>query len=178
MLIVVGSTNPVKIAAAQLGSAGLWPEVRIVGTAVASGVGSQPASDAQTRRGAHNRALRALENNQEYEALGLGLEGGVWELNGELWSVVWACVVDRSGYSSEVSGARLKVPKAIASLILQGMEMGEAVERLTKIKDVKKAQGMFGVITRGILDRKAEYSHLARTAFALYLGRDWQKDYL
>jgi non-canonical (house-cleaning) NTP pyrophosphatase len=75
--VVVGSTNPVKIAAvmAVLGRSG--SEARVRGIAVPSGVRDQPEGDPETIRGATQRARAALEVSDA--DLGVGIEGGVVE---------------------------------------------------------------------------------------------------
>lgn len=55
--ILVGSTNPVKIAAAKESFAQFFPEedLHVEGIGVASGIPDQPMSDDETFQGAKNR---------------------------------------------------------------------------------------------------------------------------
>lgn len=60
MHIFVGSTNPVKLNAVIAASSEQWPEVKVLGFEVASGVSDQPWGDEETKLGAENRARAAL----------------------------------------------------------------------------------------------------------------------
>lgn len=188
--IFVGSANPVKINAVVSAASETWPSVQVIGHDVASGVSSQPVGDNETRDGARNRAKEALEvglkqlNKQlnqsknkvfSESALGVGLEGGVVELEDGLYSTVWVCVVDAQGNLTEANGARFKVPEPIATLILKGGDMGPVVEKLVGVSDVRQKQGMIGIITNGFVDRTEEYSGIAKMALGLWYGRKWYR---
>ncbi len=183
MTIFVGSTNPVKCNAVVLAASETWPEVSVKGFEVPSGVAAQPRSDAETRQGAEQRAKLALEAGladnstaADAESLGVGLEGGVFEQpNGELWSTVWVAVTDQSGQVWTANGARFQVPEPIAAAIRSGQEMGPAVSQLTGIADLRKRNGMIGVVTQDFTDRTEEYSGIAKLALGLWYGRDWAK---
>ena len=60
MKVVVASANPVKLGAAQQAFEAAFPDstIAVQSVSVASGVGDQPASDAETRRGARTRLHR------------------------------------------------------------------------------------------------------------------------
>lgn len=179
--IFVGSANPVKINAIVAAASETWPSVQVIGHDVASGVASQPIGDTETREGARNRAKAALEvglsqNGSQASSelsLGVGLEGGVVQLEDGLYSTVWVSVVDSQGNLYESNGARFKVPEPIATLILDGGEMGPVVEKIVGVSDVRQKQGMIGVITSGFVDRTEEYSGIAKMALGLWYGRDW-----
>lgn len=179
--IFVGSANPVKINAIVAAASETWPGVQVIGHDVASGVASQPIGDTETREGARNRAKAALEvglsqNGSQASSelsLGVGLEGGVVQLEDGLYSTVWVSVVDSQGNLYESNGARFKVPEPIATLILEGGEMGPVVEKIVGVSDVRQKQGMIGVITSGFVDRTEEYSGIAKMALGLWYGRDW-----
>ncbi|HEX7018338.1 MAG TPA: inosine/xanthosine triphosphatase [Patescibacteria group bacterium] len=178
MHIFVGSTNPVKINAVVNATSETWPDVIVEGFEVPSGISEQPMSDEETRQGATNRAKAALEaglkgHSSTGEALGIGLEGGVFKQGPELWSTVWVVVVDKDGNMSESNGARFKVPDQIAQPILKGGEMGPVVSQLFGRNDIKQKQGAIGVITQGFVDRTEEYTGIAKLALGLWYGRDW-----
>lgn len=175
MTIAVGSSNPVKINAVVLAASETWPEVKVIGEEVASGINEQPFSDAETRLGAKNRA-REVYNKliRKGDFLGVGLEGGVTKNeDGELWSTVWAAVWDGKNFY-ESSGARFKVPALIAEPILAGGEMGPILSDLFDGADVKRKSGAIGIITKNFVDRTQEYAAIAKLALGLWYGRDWQ----
>ncbi len=210
MHLFVGSKNPVKLNAVITAASETWPDVIVEGHDVPSGVGVQPRSDVETRTGARNRALAALDegiqnlerhkqNFKHSEVLGVGLEGGVFEMlpqenqetekadknsaqlslkttrEPELWSTVWVAVVDADGNFYESSGARFKVPSVIAERIRKGEEMGPVVNAVIGQGDVRHSIGMIGVITARFIDRTEEYSGIAKMALGLWYGREWNK---
>lgn len=186
MHLFVGSKNPVKINAVTIAASEAWPTVVVEGRDVPSGIAAQPRSDAETRTGARNRALAALDEGlsaleaadkrfRQTEVLGLGLEGGVYQFEDELWSTVWVAVVDTTGKFYESNGARFKVPSIIAHKIYDGEEMGPVVNQVIGQGDVRHTIGMIGVITNRFVDRTEEYSAIAKMALGLWSGRDWDK---
>ena len=187
MKIFVGSTNPVKINAATIAASEQWPQVKVKGLEVDSGVSEQPRSDQETKTGAINRAKRALQKSQtkgqtvqaeppNIFRLGLGLEGGVMhDEQGVMWSVVWGAVVDPQGLVFCAKGGGFKVPKIVADKIRQGGEMGPIMSKMFDGRDIRHKEGMIGVITNKFLDRTELYVPIAKTALGLWFGRDWQK---
>ena len=173
MKIIVGSTNPVKINAVIQAASETWPEVVVTGVDVPSGVDAQPRSDRETMTGAINRAKAALESNMDHD-LAVGLEGGVFTNDlGELWSTVWAAVIDQKGQIFTANGARCRIPEPLSSMIKNGQEMGPAVAEVSGIGNVRQKEGMIGVITNGFVDRTEEYGAIAKFALGLWFGQDW-----
>lgn len=182
MTIFVGSTNPVKVEAVKRAALWQWQDLVVVGYEVKSKVKDQPMTDNETRKGAENRAKAALkiglkESQKPGEIyLGMGLEGGVFiDKHKHMWSTVWAALVDTQGNTYVANGARVKVPDTIAHKIKNGEEMGPVMEKLTGLTDVRKRQGMFGIITKEFVTRTEEYSNIAKIALGLWYGRDWDQ---
>lgn len=201
--IVVGSTNPVKIEAVKGAIVGTClASATVVGYEVESGVGGQPLSVAQTRRGAINRARRVLQlplvkqswlkkgrpvtaaNNfpgnsnpvTDQGWLGVGLEGGVYRrTRKELWVTVWAAVATPGGQVFTSNGGQFLVPEVVAQPILAGEEMGQVGARLCGGREVKKQEGLIGLITNKFIDRREEYQSIVKLALGLWAGQDWQR---
>ncbi len=187
MHIFVGSTNPVKVAAVALAAVESWPEALVRGIEVPSGVSHQPRTDAETRQGANNRAAAALQTGSsliernplfmQEQALGVGLEGGVFEQpDGELWSTVWVVVIDKAGFVTESNGARFKIPQVIADKIKEGKELGPVMDEMLQATNTKQGGGAIGIITRNFVDRTEEYTGIAKLALGLWYGRAWQTE--
>lgn len=182
MHFFVGSSNPVKINAVKFAVAKKFPNAVVIGFDVQSGVRHQPMTDDETRRGAENRAYAAISRGlEEYpevtDAVGIGLEGGVFEADHELWSTVWAAVSDhrpKSTFVFTANGGRVLLPQEISKPMLAGEEMGPVIQRLSGILDVRQKQGMFGVVTKGFVERTEEYSSIVKLAIGLWYGKDWQ----
>ncbi len=182
MYFFVGSTNPVKLNAVRFAVQEYWPDAEVLGYEVESGVRTQPMTDEETQKGSMNRAKLALEAGMNAfpmltstECLGIGLEGGVTPWNNELWSTVWAAVVDDTGQVFTSNGARMRIPNSIAQPILSGGEMGPVVAKIAGLADVRKKQGMIGIVTMNFVNRTSEYSAIAKLAIGLWFGRDWEK---
>ncbi|GIK84294.1 MAG: NTPase [Patescibacteria group bacterium] len=189
MHIFVGSHNPVKINSVVGAVSETWPDAIVEGFDVPSGINEQPMGDQETKQGAMNRAQATLYDGlakyevdgfefDPEEVLGVGLEGGVFEdPEGQMWSTVWAVVVDKNGLMEFANGARFKVPDIVAEQIRAGGEMGPIISSVVGESDVRKKQGMIGITTKGFVDRTEEYQALAKLAIGLWYGRDWLKDY-
>lgn len=172
MIIGIGSTNPVKIKAAQHACEQVFPDFSIQGNEVESGISSQPRSDEETRLGAINRAKHLLEN-PEIE-LAIGVEGGVQESADGLLNSVWVCVMDKSKIPYCSNGVRFLLPKKVAQAIQAGEEMGPALDLITNQQDTKKKMGMVGLVTQGTVDRAEAYVAVIKLALGLWKGRDWE----
>lgn len=184
MHIAVGSTNVVKINAVKLAVSHMWPTVDVQGFETDSGVAAQPRSDHETYIGSQNRARLALQAMQQQHnlfgqaipVLGVGLEGGVDETEDGLMNVVWCSVVDGDGICFSSSGARFILDDEVASRILAGEEMGPIMDSIVHDKDIKRKQGMIGVVTKGFFTRTEEYASIARLTIGLWYGRTWRED--
>lgn len=190
MHIFVGSHNPVKINSVINASSEKWPEVKVEGFDVPSGIPEQPRGDSVTKKGAINRAKAVLlEGLKKYEidgykfaeneVLGVGLEGGIFEdEDDQMWSTVWAVVVDKTGFMEFANGARFKVPEIVAIKIRNGEEMGPAISEIVGEADVRKKQGMIGIATMGFVDRTEEYQGIVKLALGLWYGRGWTNNFV
>ena len=166
--VVVGSTNPVKIAAvrAVLERSGSRAHVR--GLAVPSGVRDQPEGDAETIRGATQRARSALEVGDADFAI--GIEGGVVEETGSMRTCAWAAVVARDGRVGVGGSLAMTLPDRVARLVRDGMELGHAMDHVSGGRDTKHGAGAVGILTAGLVDRQRAYEALVTYALAQFLA--------
>jgi inosine/xanthosine triphosphatase len=159
MRVAVGSGNPVKRDAV----AAALPDATVEAVSVDSGVAEQPWSDDETVEGARNRAERSLAAG-DYD-LGVGLEGGVAQRNGDLYLIMWAAATD--GDQTEVGGGpRIRLPDDIAGRLQDGEELGPVMDDVLDTSGVAEKQGAAGVLTNGTTDR----TEALRTAVAGALG--------
>jgi inosine/xanthosine triphosphatase len=163
MKIIVGSTNPVKIAAAQAVFAQLDPEAKVGGVVVESGVPDQPWGDEETRAGAVNRARAALTPDAAY---GVGFEGGLLETEHGLMTCAWCAVVDEAGRLGLGGGVNVLLPPAVGGMVRAGRELGEAMDQVTGENDTKRKEGAVGILTDGLSDRQRAYEHMLALALA------------
>jgi len=166
--VVVGSTNPVKIAAVSAVLARAGCVARVEGISVPSGVSDQPEGDDETILGATQRAKAALEaSNAE---LAIGIEGGVVEERSHMRTCAWAAVVARDGRVGVGGSLAMPLPDRVAALVREGLELGLAMDRITGGHDTKRGAGAVGILTAGLVDRQRAYESLVTYALARFLS--------
>jgi inosine/xanthosine triphosphatase len=169
-LVAVGSTNPVKVAAVRSVVSRIAPRARVESVSVPSTVRDQPVGDDETIRGALARSRGA---RQAIDAeLGFGIEGGVVESGADhhLRTCAWAAVVDAAGRQGVGGSLAMPLPPEVARLIREsGLELGQAMDRITGEHNTKQRQGAVGILTAGLVDRQAAYEVLVAYALAPFL---------
>ena len=165
--VSVGSTNKVKVEAVKQALEPYFdPEV--IGVQANSDVSPQPLGD-DAFRGARNRALHALELAKC--DLAVGVEGGIIDLGGRRYAFAAISIVDTEGRESSATTGLFPLPLESLRLVDEGLELGEAMDRITGIADVKHGPGAVGVLTRGVIDRTALYRHGTTLALIPHLNR-------
>jgi len=168
MKAVVGSANPVKIAAARSVLRRVYGRaVRIEACPVDSGIGEQPWGDELTLQGALNRARAALQTPGA--SLGVGLEGGLVKVGRRVFTSAWCAVVSEDGVTGVAGGANLLLPAAVAETVRGGAELGPAMDAFTGLSNTKHQEGAIGILTAGHLNRQAAYEHVLTLALARLL---------
>lgn len=170
----VGSTNPVKLAAARAVLARAFPACAVRAVAAPSGVPDQPWGDDETRRGAAERARAALASlGGAGDALGIGFEGGVVDDAGALRTCAWAAVATPDGRVHLGGSLAMPLPPPVAARLRAGQELGHAVDDLLGTTGTKHAGGAVGVLTRGLVDRQRAYEVLLTYALAPLLAPEF-----
>ena len=158
ILVAVGSTNPVKVKATQNAFQKIWPDKKFIvkGVQIDSGISNQPMSDQESIQGAKNRAAKALhELKADY---GVGLEGGVNQIDEYWFDCGWVVVVDSKGIEGIGSTARIITPPKMMEMIHQGQELGNVVDYFFGTKNAKQSDGHFGLMTRNAITRTSGYT--------------------
>lgn len=163
--VVVGSVNPVKIAAVSRGFERMFGSAptTIRGVAVSPPVEAQPRTDAETLAGAAARAVLAREVDDD-ASYWVGLEGGVHEDAQGMAAFAWVVVVG-GGVRGVARTATFYLPEAVAELVREGFELGEADDRVFGRTNSKQQEGAVGLLTGGAIDRRELYA--AAVALAL-----------
>jgi inosine/xanthosine triphosphatase len=173
--VVVGSTNPVKVAAASEVLARAGCPARVESIAVKSGVSDQPQGDEETIRGAVQRARAALQATDA--DLAIGIEGGVVEEpDGHMRTCAWAAVVRRDGRIGVGGSLAMSLPDRVAALVRDGVELGHAMDRVTGGRDTKLGAGAVGILTAGLVDRQRAYESLVTYALARFLAPSFYEE--
>lgn len=152
-VIVVASTNPVKIECTRQGFSRMFPHQTpdVTGVAVASGVSDQPFSRDETITGATNRAREAARLYPQADYL-VGIEGGV-EPRGDLLEVFAWVVIQHRGKTGSAQTGIFHLPKEVADLVHQGYELGDADDLVFERSGSKQANGSIGLLTDDIMTR-------------------------
>jgi len=159
MDVVIASHNPAKIRAVKDAFALQFPGEKIdfLPVSVESGVSDQPLSDQETRFGARNRA-RYARKQQPGANYWVGLEGGIETIDEQLMAFAWMAVMGPAQRIGEARTVTLPLPPAVKALVDQGMELGDANDRVFSTVNSKHQGGAFGLLTNGILTREGVYT--------------------
>jgi len=122
---------------------------------VPSGVAEQPTSDAETLMGARNRALHARSLHATAD-FWVGIEGGIEDQNGGMLAFAWVVVCTNDGLGKSRTGAFV-LPEAVAELVRQGKELGEADDLVFGRANSKQEEGAVGLLTGNVIDRAGLY---------------------
>ncbi len=157
--IVVGSQNPVKVTASLKGFQQMFPGQSFAasGVSVASGVSSQPMSDAETRKGAYNRAQGALDLHSDAN-YAVGIEGGCAYLpTGQLSVFAWVVVLSDDDVRGLSKTSVFTLPRAVAEKVRGGMELGHADDLIFGQRNSKQKSGSVGLLTGDVITRTTYY---------------------
>ncbi|MBL0169576.1 MAG: inosine/xanthosine triphosphatase [Gemmatimonadaceae bacterium] len=172
-LVLVGSTNPVKIAAVQAVIRRRWEACEVRGVHADSGVPPQPFGDEETQRGARTRAHHALAASADAD-LAIGLEGGVVVApHGAMRTCAWAVAIDRHGQEGIGGSLAMPLPEAVATRVRAGAELGHAMDVVAQTIDTKFGRGAVGILTAGLMNRQQAYEPLVTYAIAPWLAPDY-----
>lgn len=157
--IIVASRNPAKLFAVEDAFSRHFPKepLELVAVSVESGVSDQPTSDVETRQGAKNRALAARQTEQNAD-FWIGLEGGVEAIDDQLMAFAWMAALDDTGRMGEARTVTLPLPPAVKKLVDEGMELGDANDRIFATLNSKEKGGAFGLLTNGLYTRESVYT--------------------
>lgn len=159
MKVLVGSRNPVKLAATAEAFSKYFDAVDVSGINVDSKVSNQPVGN-ETFAGARNRAFELSRLNEERNfgaEFFVGIEGGIKKLYDRWFTFGVMCIMDdkrRTGYGTSPF---FELPTHITEELLNGVELGDVMDNLIGEKDTKETQGAVGHFTKGVMDRKDFY---------------------
>ena len=158
--IVVASLNPVKLRATDVAFGRLFPEQRfsVSGAALPSGVPDQPMSLEETMRGAKNRANNARAAYADAR-FWVGIEGGIDDTAMGMTCFARVHVLGAEGREGLAQTAVFYLPREVASLVRQGLELGQADDQVFGRENSKQANGAIGILTDDVIDREAYYIH-------------------
>ncbi len=151
LIVHVGSANPSKIRAVEKVFRDLFNfEIVVRGVDVESNVPPQPR-DSETIEGAINRAKNAIEN-ADYA---IGIEAGLFwnEEVKEYFDKAFCAILDKYGNLTYGYSGGFTYPHRVIEMVEKGMEVGEAMEIISGIKEIKKGMGAIGYLSKGKIKR-------------------------
>ncbi len=170
MKVLVGSRNPVKVAATKEAFAMFFDNVDVSGMVVDSGVPAQPVGT-ETFVGAENRAMELRTRNQNADFF-VGIEGGIIKLFNRWFVSGVMCIMDTSGIKGYGCTPLFELPSHITAKLLHGVELGDVIDDLAKESNTKQKQGAVGYFTGGVMDRKRYYVDGLIAALIPFLNRE------
>jgi inosine/xanthosine triphosphatase len=175
MKVLVGSKNPVKIEAVKEAFSKYFPDLEVFGISADSRVSAQPVNG-ETFEGAKNRAMELKQINTK-ENLGanyfVGIEGGIAEFFNKWFALGLMCIIDTDGKIGFGTSPLFELPYSVTKELLNGIELGEVMDRLTGDHNTKQKSGAIGYFTNGVMDRKSLYVPGLITAMIPFLHKDF-----
>lgn len=168
--VIVGSTNPAKVRAAERVFGRVWPGVRVQGVRIeAPSFISEMPCGGQVKEGALYRANMAAGDGH---AFSVGMEGGVdFELDGA-YLYNWVAIRRFDGALSTASSSRLRLPPGIEKALKEGAILGDLMVGETGEADVNEKDGAIGYYTKGLVTRQAFFEECLACALAPFLHPD------
>ncbi|WP_342543229.1 DUF84 family protein [Paenisporosarcina sp. FSL H8-0542] len=167
MKIAIGTKNQAKVNAVENICSSLLENVDFFSVSVPSNVSDQPIGDEETLLGAKNRAWLAFKESQA--EISFGLEGGVKEINGQLFVCNWGVLHTKTGQQFIAGGAQIPLPAEVAEPIRIGEELGPVMESYTKQVGIRHKEGAVGVFTNGLVNRSVMFEHIVKLLIGQYL---------
>jgi len=167
--VLLGSTNPVKIAAVDYAFKAVFTDCEIVcqGVSAPSGVADQPMDTEQTKAGALNRVEFCAKEHGGYDFY-VAIEGGVDLFAGS--AAAFACIAIKHEEQLIVGrSANLPLPVAIYRALEQGEELGDVMDRLFNTHNIKQKGGAIGLLTNELETRQSTYQQALVLALAPFI---------
>lgn len=155
IVVIVGSTNPVKVRATKKAFAKYFKQIKVFGIAVDSGISAQPMSFEKAYTGALNRVNNVLKKYPEAD-YAVGLEGTLQPYSFGWTTAGLVVVMNKQGEIGLGISSQLLLPQKLVNLTKK-KELGLVVEDLSGIKNIKQKGGVFGVFTKNVLTREQAY---------------------
>ncbi|MDN7240199.1 DUF84 family protein [Planococcus sp. N028] len=162
----IASRNPAKINAVSAVLTELGLDFELQPKDTNSGVSAQPYSLEETRLGAINRSKQALVEGTD---IAIGLEGGVFELEGVLYLCNWGALFSKEGELYTAAGAQIPLPANIAASLREGEELGPVMDDYAQESGIRKHKGAIGILTAGLVNRDEMFQHVVKLLIGQYL---------
>ena len=161
MKILVGSKNPVKILAAQEVFEKYFTDVKVTGFQISSGVSDQPINN-ETFKGAENRAVELKKINDKKNINAdyfVGIEGGITKQHNRWFAFGGMCIIDKDNKKAYGSSPQFELPDFVIEQLLNGVELGDVMDKLINTTNSKHKSGAIGFFTNNIITKIANVGY-------------------
>lgn len=163
--IAIASGNPAKVEPVSTVLNTLGLQFTLSSIAADSGVSAQPMTLSETRLGAINRAQAASAGFD----IGIGLEGGVYELEGQMYLCNWGALATADGRIYTAAGAQIPLPGEIAEKLLDGHELGPVMDVYANEVGIRHHKGAIGILTGELVNRHEMFEQIVKLLMGQYL---------
>lgn len=162
----IASKNPAKVKAVEAVLEKLEMAYDLAQADVESGVSAQPLSLEETRQGAVNRSKSALTGTLD---LAIGLEGGVYDLEGQMYLCNWGALWTKEGRLYTAAGAQIPLPDEIAGKLRAGQELGPVMDVFANETGIRHHKGAVGILTAELVNRNEMFEHIVSLLVGQYI---------
>lgn len=152
MIVALASKNPAKVQAVERAMQQLFPDTALQyqTLTMASGVSEQPMSDEETRLGAENRLQSLMQETTAN--FYFSIEGGCENDERGRLATAWIfCSDGEKKYAAKSAGFYLS--EELVQAMDEGLELGEACDKVYGLSESKKGQGAIGLLSFSLIDR-------------------------
>lgn len=170
--ILVGSTNPVKRAAAEGAFIKAFANHRIECEAISvpSGVADQPMTEADTKLGAQNRTLHCASRDVQKDCdYYVAMEGGVDHFGEGPATFAYVAIRDQNGRTSTGRSSNLPLPEFVYKRLVQGEELAHVMDDVFNEHNIRQKGGAIGVLTNHLETRESVYTQALILALAPFM---------
>jgi len=93
----------------------------------------------------------------------------------EITEMAWCAIVDRDQNIALGGGAQFQLPPLITERLKQGEELGPVIGELSQDVNMKKKQGVVGVLSNNLLTRQSIYEQLVKLALVKIISQSKDK---
>ncbi|REG85719.1 inosine/xanthosine triphosphatase [Marinomonas pollencensis] len=173
--ILVASKNPVKVTAAHQAFSQVFPNhtIHCEGVNVDSGVADQPMTESETRLGAQTRVRNCIDMDTDTkEDYFVAMEGGVDQFEEGAATFAYVCISGRDKTIHTGRSANLPLPNSVYQRLVCGDELGQVMDDVFKMENIKQKGGAIGVLTNNLATRESTYTQALILAMAPILHPD------
>ena len=174
MQIYVGTNNPLKVSATKHVFKEFFPKdlIMVNGEKVASNVSNQPFSQAETIKGAKNRAKALYDKNKSTGDYFVGIEAGLVQIDSAFLDFQFCEIINQQGQEALGVGPGWQYPPAIVKQLKENsrIEMGEIMAEITGDQNTKYKDGAIGYFSTNLLNREEITKIAVRMALIPFLN--------